>query len=972
MAKLSPEEWRAISPQLDEALSLTDDERFSWLSDLRSQNRVLADQVHLLLAHHRTLEEDGFLQDPIGLPVRSSLAGEQLGAYTLASQIGAGGMGSVWLAERNDARFERKVAIKLLNLALIGRSGGERFQREGLILGRLAHPNIAELIDAGVSDAGQPYLVLEYIDGDHIDRYCAVQRLNIAARVRLFLQVLHAVEHAHANSIVHRDLKPSNILVRKDGRVKLLDFGIAKLLDADDQAGRTLTAGGRVMTPEYAAPEQMTGGAATPAIDIYALGVLLYLLFTGERPTGSELHSHSELVRKILEVEPRRPSEVAAPSLKRMLRGDLDTITLKALKKDPSERYESVEAFADDLHRYLRQKPIRARPDSIGYRTGKFVRRHKRSITAGVLATLALIGATHTGWRRQEGPAAFTQRRLTANPQDSPVLNAAVSPDGKYLGYGDRQGLHIQLIQTGETENVPPPAGLETTAAYWAIDGWHADSSRFFASVAIPGKPVSLWAVSIRSRHWDKLAEVEDLVDRAAISRDGSMIAYGRQRNSLGAREIWVAGSRGESAHRILTAEPQTAFADFSWSPAGNRIAFSRIRQPGGRREVSLESCDPAGADCTTIVRDNALAGFTWLPSGRLIYARATQSGVGGAGELWEVAIDEKHGMARGNAHRLADWPGSFIYNLNASADGKRLIFLRGPHHTTTLVGDLAAGGNRLINCRPLVADENINIVLAWTPDSKEVIFSSQHAATRQLFRQAVDPSGDAQLVTPVPGMNFYLARLSPDRAWLFMEGEPAGSRHLGLYRMARAGEVPQLRFPLDGLTQYWCSNGAGNRCVLGRSATGEAKLVISSFDASGSPAKELMRIPLEPGTNAEVGSDYSWQLSPNGLWIAILKRHKSQIRLISVRSEPERTVSVKDHTDLLDVNWAADSGSLYVSSLGPAGATLLHVEFNGNARAIWFQSQTTSFWGIPSPDGRHLAIGSEAPEANAWIIDNL
>jgi serine/threonine protein kinase/Tol biopolymer transport system component len=972
MRALSPDEWRKVSPYLDHVLGMTNDERTTWLDALRIHGPALVDQLQSMLGRHRTLMQDGFLEGSIKLPKGSGLAGQKLGPYTLTSQIGAGGMGSVWLAERTGASSDHNVAIKLLNLALIGRAGEERFRREGLILGRLDHPNIAELIDAGVSDAGQPYLVLEYIDGDHIDRYCGVQRLTIAARVRLFLQVLHAVEHAHANSIVHRDLKPSNILVRKDGRVKLLDFGIAKLLDGEDPHGHTLTAGGRVMTPEYAAPEQLTGGAVTAATDVYALGVLLHLLLTGEHPTGSEQYSHAELVKMILEVQPRRPSELAALSLQRELRGDLDTITLKALKKSPSERYESVEAFADDLHRYLRQKPIRARPDSIGYRTGKFMRRHKRSITVGVLATLAVLGATHAVWRRHEGEAAFTQRRLTANPLDSPVLNAAISPDGKYLGFSDRQGLHIQLIKTGETENVPPPAGLETAAAYWAIGGWYPDSQRFLASSAIPGRPASLWSVSIRSRHWEKLGDIGDLVDRAAISRDGSRIAYGRQQSALGAREIWRAGPRGESPRKILTAEQQAAFAGVSWSPAGNRIAVGLVRQRGDHREVSMESCDLAGADCTTIVRDDALAGAVWLPSGRFVYARATHSGVGGSGELWEAPIDGKHGTVRGGARKLADWSGDFIYNLDGSADGKRLVFLRGPHHTSTLVGDLAASGNRLLNCRPLVADENINIVLGWTPDSKEVIFSSQHAATRQLFRRAVDQGDDAQLVTPVPDMNFYLARFSPDGAWMFMEGEPAGSKRLGLYRMARAGRVPQLLFPLDGLTQYWCTNAAGNRCVLGRSAGPEGKLVISSFDASGSPPKELLRIPLEPGTNAEVGSDYSWQPSPDGLWIAVLKRHQNQIRLISFGREPGRIVSVKGHSDLLNVNWAADSGSLYVSSRGPAGATLLHVAPNGVARAIWFQPQATSLWGIPSPNGHYLAITSEAPEANAWIIDNL
>ena len=211
-------------------------------------------------------------------------------------------MGTVWLAERNDGRFERRVAVKVLNIALMGKGGEERFKREGRILGRLTHPHIAELIDAGVSPGGQPFLVLEYVEGDHIDRYCDQNRLDVRARVRLFLDALHAVAQAHANLIVHRDLKPSNILVRTDGQAKLLDFGIAKLLEGDGQTGESpLTLeGGRALTPEYAAPEQLKGEAVTTATDVYASGVLLYVLLTGQHPAGAGPRTPAGLVKGYL------------------------------------------------------------------------------------------------------------------------------------------------------------------------------------------------------------------------------------------------------------------------------------------------------------------------------------------------------------------------------------------------------------------------------------------------------------------------------------------------------------------------------------------------------------------------------------------------------------------------------------------------------------------------------------------------
>jgi eukaryotic-like serine/threonine-protein kinase len=411
MAKLNPDQWQALSPYLDEALAMTEKERALWLPSLRSQNQGVAEQLEMLFREHRALSEKGFLEkSSVGLLRSPGLEGQTLGAYTLVSQIGQGGMGSVWLAQRSDGRFERQVAVKFLNIALMGKGGEERFKREGSILGRLAHPHIAELIDAGISQAGQPYLVLEHIEGEDIDQYCDQHKLDIKARIQLFLDVLAAVAQAHANLIVHRDLKPANVLVRNDGQVKLLDFGIAKLLDGDGPAREpaTLTVeGARAMTPEYAAPEQLLGGAITTGTDVYALGVLLYVLLTGQHPAGIGPHTPADLVKAIVDTEPARPSDTvvairanidvatnatkratAPDKLRRLLRGDLDTIVAKALKKEPKERYFSVTAMADDLRRYLRNEPISARRDTLYYRAAKFVRRNR---TAVALATLAIV-----------------------------------------------------------------------------------------------------------------------------------------------------------------------------------------------------------------------------------------------------------------------------------------------------------------------------------------------------------------------------------------------------------------------------------------------------------------------------------------------------------------------------------------------------------------------------------------------------
>jgi serine/threonine protein kinase len=408
MFTLTPDRWQEISPHLDHALGLSEDERKTWLQELRTTHPQLAEDLRNLLEEHKVVTEEHFLEtEPVRPLAESSLAGQVVGAYTLSAPIGQGGMGSVWLAARNDGRFERQVAIKFLNFALATQVNAERFKREGSFLGRLAHPHIAELVDAGVTANGVPYLVLEYVEGKAIDEYCDSRKLDVHARIHLFLDVISAVAQAHANLIVHRDIKPSNVLVRNDGEVKLLDFGIAKLLA--DQAGpadaTALTGtGGGALTPQFAAPEQLSGGAISTATDVYALGVLLYLLLTGEHPAGSATGSPAELMKAIVETEPLRASaalpisaaehrSTSREKLRRQIRGDLETILGKALKKNPGERYVSVTAFGDDLRRFLNSQPISARPDTFAYRAGKFVRRNRIAVIFASLALGAIVAA---------------------------------------------------------------------------------------------------------------------------------------------------------------------------------------------------------------------------------------------------------------------------------------------------------------------------------------------------------------------------------------------------------------------------------------------------------------------------------------------------------------------------------------------------------------------------------------------------
>ncbi|MGI9040303.1 MAG: protein kinase domain-containing protein [Gemmatimonadales bacterium] len=420
MPVMDPDRWRLLEPLLDRALELPADERGRWLDELSAESPLLAADLTTLLSQESAADQNGFLAEPVDV----DLAGTEFGAYTVERLLGQGGMGSVWLARRTDGRFEGRAAVKFLNLALLSPVGQERFRREGSALARLAHPGIARLLDAGVGAAGQPYLVLEYVDGRRIDDFVRERVPGLEDRIALFLQVLAAVGHAHANLIVHRDLKPSNILVTHDGSVKLLDFGIAKLLDAEGgAAGSALTLeGGSALTPAFAAPEQVLDQPITTATDVYALGVLLYLLLSGRHPTAGEHATPADAIRTLIETDPER-----------LGRGDLDNILGKALRKAPAERYQTVAAFADDLRRYLRQEPVSARRDSLAYRGGRFLRRNRAAVMLGAIMVVGLPGATVFSVeqmqeaRRQRDAAVHQRQRADAQVEFQGFLMSQVS-----------------------------------------------------------------------------------------------------------------------------------------------------------------------------------------------------------------------------------------------------------------------------------------------------------------------------------------------------------------------------------------------------------------------------------------------------------------------------------------------------------------------------------------------------------------
>ena len=506
---MNPQRYEQVMEVVDRVMDCPAEELASRIEQACAGDAELRREVKRLLAADRPgskfLEESPL--DAVagsGDDATASAIGRHIGPYRIVKEIGRGGMGVVYLAERDDGEYRTRAAVKLIKRGMDTDAVLRRFRHERQILAGLDHPNIARLLDGGTTDDGLPFFVMEYVEGTPVADYAAAHALTVEGRLRLFREICSAVQYAHRHLVVHRDIKPSNILVTEDGTPKLLDFGVAKLLRPETDASTTdLTATGlRVMTPEYASPEQARGESVTTATDVYSLGVVLYELLAGRRPYRLTSHHPEEVARVISEQEPERPSDAAtredadakgpghaepattAPRSRvaASLRGDLDNIVLTAMRKDPQRRYATVEQFSEDIRRHLESLPVRARSDTFGYRAQKFVRRNRAGVAAAALVVLALVGGmAATLWQarvaraeRAKAERRFNDVRRLANmfmfdyhdaiatlPNSTPVRQRLVKDALEYLDRlaqeaGDDRALQRELaaayLKVGEIQ----------------------------------------------------------------------------------------------------------------------------------------------------------------------------------------------------------------------------------------------------------------------------------------------------------------------------------------------------------------------------------------------------------------------------------------------------------------------------------------------------------------------------------------
>ncbi|HET8834748.1 MAG TPA: protein kinase, partial [Gemmatimonadales bacterium] len=472
---MNPEQWARIEEVIDAALDLPTAERRRFVEQACPDPALRAEVLEILAAgqepamlDHPATELASALgeftgETPVPLP-------ERVGPYRIERVIGEGGMGTVFLAHRDDGQFDQRVALKLVRRGPhLDAKVVRRFREERQILAALNHPGIARLLDGGIAEDGLPYFAMEHVEGETITRYSVRHALGVEARLQLFVRVCDALAHAHERQIIHRDVKPSNILVTDQGEPRLLDFGIAKLLAPDGQAASLTRRSERFLTPEYASPEQIRGEPVGAASDVYALGVLLYELLTGQRPFRRR--TAFELERAVLEEDPTRPSEVArGEPLRRRLKGDLDAIVLTAMNKEPERRYPGAAELAADVRRHLAGQPVRARAANPAYLVRRWARRHQTVVLSGIAGAAAAVLIATAVARVARGRSADlvigAAHRVTLGPELE--LDPELSPDGRRIAYAAENGDRLQIF-------VRPMDGGRPVAVAEALPGshWH-------------------------------------------------------------------------------------------------------------------------------------------------------------------------------------------------------------------------------------------------------------------------------------------------------------------------------------------------------------------------------------------------------------------------------------------------------------------------------------------------------------------
>jgi serine/threonine protein kinase len=925
----------------------------------------------------------------------SRLIGKRVSHYRVLELVGGGGMGLVYKAE--DIKLGRRVALKFLPEELAGGAAAlQRFEREARAASALNDPNICTIYEIEEHE-GQPFIVMELLEGQTLRELISMagssqdKNANTFSPQKLLdigTQIASGLGAAHNKGIVHRDIKPANIFVTTNGQIKILDFGLAKLQHAEAEEVEpphsegprselkwnphtSLTRTGvTIGTAGYMSPEQIRGEKLDARTDLFSFGLVLYEMTTGQRAFTGDTAPVLENV--ILHQDPTPVRE-----LNRAIPPKLEAIVNKALEKEREKRYQSASEIRADLEMIKREVAPRSP--------------FRRWIYATLAIALLLIGSA-IFWFVKYGPLSSQARpdvkltQLTDNSPENPVGGGYISPDGKYLAYTDRHGMHIKLVGSDDAQSVPQPVEFNTENLVWEIGAWFPDSKRFLVHshpAPVSGDEwfsasVSTWVVSALGGAPQKLRDGAYAWD---VSPDGSTIAFGANFSTTrgGTDETWLMSSDGQDARRLL---PRGEICCMQFFPDGKRILY----ESGD----AVVASDLAGGPVTTLlsVSDKKRLGeiaHIWLPDGTLIYfdpcnyldlLRADKRC-----NFWITRVDMRRGGIVETPRRLTNWVGIAVGSPSETANRKRLAFLQSSSRGVGYLADLAPGGTRVIGSRRFPLEEGgEDSISSWTADGKSAIVTSVRSDHYTLRMQALNSDAQEPIVPSAAGRGVQASSVSPDGKWVVFLSPPADNVTVNttvqLMRVPVSGGSPEAIFSMRGGSSFSCARRPANLCAVGEETQDRKTMIVTAFDPLKGKGNELARFELDnpPDIGVEVEHLLLWDISPDGTHLAVSPGESGPIAIHSLQGKHSFAIPQKETSQSLKsikaMLWAANGKGLIVSTNANQGGEIFHLDLQGNAHSLW----KCASWciGLPSPDGRHLGIYNQNVSANMWMMENF
>jgi len=904
-----------------------------------------------------------------GPPPNGNLTGKRIGHYRVLEILGGGGMGVVYKAE--DIKLGRRVALKFLPEELAGDAAAmQRFEREARAASALDHPNICSIYEFGEHER-QHFLAMQFLKGQTLREKIETDGpLPISQVLNIAIQIAAGLEAAHKQGILHRDIKPANIFLTDSDAVKLLDFGLAKSIASVETSGvpaghdkvavavesSSLTQTGTTIgTAAYMSPEQVRGEQLDARTDLFSFGLTMYEMATGQRAfagdTAPALHDA---------VLHRTPAPVR--DLNPHIPPKLEAVINKAIEKDREARYQS----AADIRADLEALQVDKEPG----------RRSRWWLTAA--AAVTLVAAASFWFARQDRsslpPAPDLKlRQLTANSPENRVQDGRISPDGKYLAYIDLKGIHVKTIDTDEVRTLTQPEALRSRKLEWAIPAWFPDGTQLILN-AHPAagaeylndveadEDLSIWEFPL---HGGGLQLLRDKAWADAISPDGSWISFRANRSRSGSREIWLMDSTGHHAHKLF----DDAVGGLLWSLGGRHVWYLRSNGPEPRDadfkvlsfpwEKDHIATGSTGTDITPPFGMDDTNDVSALPDGKLLFSVRDAGTIGSRTcNFWTVQLDPQTGKPLGKPRQLTHWTGFCMSDVSVSNDGKRLAFLQWSGHPALYVADLDAGETRIANERHFTGSESSELWADWTRDSKSLIFLSNRSGLPGIYRQALDSDNPELLMRPQNGLE--ACCVTSDGQWLIYRV------HEQVMSVPVTGGASEKIFPAKRLNWWGCATAPSNLCAVAESTEDRKQAIVTAFDPLKGRGAELTRIAIEPNM------DWVLALSPDGKRLAVIRGSGNPLQILSLQGEVLQEIKSPEWRAAGPIEWAADGKGLFVPSLALGGASLLYVSLQGEVHVIRENRGGNYSPGLPSPDGRHIAMVGTATNSNMWLMEDF